>query len=84
MWSSRCVLRLVDFDNGVSYSRISLLNRMNWGQMILIQLYCGLLLPKQQVHVVHNHSNKKEKGYDSRGVGNSVLLSGVSLVVEQA
>ena len=28
-----------------------------------------------------NHSNKKEKGYDGRGVGNSCMLCGVSFEV---
>ena len=41
---------------------------------MLIYLLAGLILSHQQRHVIDNHSNKKDEGYDGRGVGHSSLL----------
>ncbi len=41
------------------------------GDIVIHFLSLELILSNQQVHMIDNHSNQKDEGYDGRGVGRS-------------
>ena len=80
MW--RLISRPGKLNDSVSHFSLS---RLNWSQGILIHLRSrlGLILSNQQLHMIDNHSNQEDEGYDGRGVGHSCLLRDVSFEIIQ-